>query len=227
MKKTLFILALLSTTTFASINFRVGVDTYSKSNSIGPYTDGSTEGVGFEIGTEYLFEYIPLLKIGAGISYQNLAKISGNDTDWNIGNYRENFKEWDNFYGFQSMPVYLTAKLTPLPFLPFNPYLKVNLGYSFNFGNDNIVYRQGTRAEDDYIPDTGVQPIPFYSYTSNTKISNGMYYGIGVGAEFLMLGVELMYQSNLAELTVNDKDYGNKKYDVNYDRLSLILNFKF
>lgn len=228
MKKTLlFLLAVLGTTSLASVNLRVGVDTYSKSKAIGPYSDGSTENVGYEIGAEYMLDFIPLVKLGAGISYQNHAKFSGNDTDWNIGNFKENYKGYDDFKSFDSVPLYLTAKITPLPFFPFNPYIKLNLGYSFNFGNGDIRYSQGSKDDDDYYPGLSLPQLDPKSCTSSTKISNGVYYGIGVGAEFLMLGVELMYQSNIAQLTVDDKENGSKKYDVNYDRVSLILNLKF
>lgn len=226
MKKTVLFLALaLSSTAMAEVNLRVGVDPYSKGSGLGKYTSGKTENIGFEVGAEYLFGF-PMVKIGAGIAYQSHAKFSGNDTDWNIGGFKENYKGYSDFKSFDSVPLYVTAKVTPLPFLPFNPYFKVNLGYSFNFGNKNIVYSQGTKFDDDYMPPTGMPELPSESRIINTNISDGLYYGIGVGAEIWRVGLEIMYQANILDYTVKD-DGASKKHNINYDRVSLLLNFRF
>lgn len=220
------LLGSLSTLSLANGNFdlRVGGDIHSKVNSLGVYSSGNTEDYGYEIGIEYTKPLTEKLELGLGVAYQNHAKISGEKSGfskWNGVIESEYSKGYEDFKGYDSIPIYLIGEYTLTNKWIFRPYIKVNLGYTFNFGSEDIKYKDGVEYENESI-DTDLGGQIFDSYNLSTDIKNGLYYAAGIGIEYKRLALEMLYQVNEAKLYIN-----NKKYDSNYNRISLVLNYKF
>ena len=78
-----------------------------------------------DVAVEYRKEVINNLEIGGGISFQYQKRINGNDID-----------------GFNSAPIYVTARYSFFEKGKFKTYVKGDAGYSFNSGNfeDDIYY---------------------------------------------------------------------------------------
>lgn len=230
-KLSLFLLlGSLSTLSLAngSFNFRAGGDIYSRTSSLGIYSNGDTEDYGYEIGLEYLKPITEKLELGVGISYQNHSKIAGTNQEnekyysFNSGIIEmETFKGFHDFQGYNSIPIYLTGKYYIANQWIIKPYIKANLGYSFNFGNEDIKYSDDVKNENEST-DTDLGGQIFEAYSLSTDIKGGIYYAAGIGLEYKSLALESLYQVNEGKITIN-----NNKYNSNYERISLILNYKF
>ena len=81
-----------------------------------------------EVAVEYRKEVINNLEIGGGIAFQYQKRINGNDID-----------------GFNSIPLYATARYAFFESGKFKSYVKADVGYSYNSGNfdDDIYYGTG------------------------------------------------------------------------------------
>ena len=124
MKKIIFILSAI-----------LGIFAFSDSIEIrnGGYFEGryhteeeklKTKFPAFELGIEYRKEIINNLEIGGGVSFQYQKRINGNDID-----------------GFNSAPIYATARYSFIESGKFKTYLKADIGYSYNSGNfDSDIY---------------------------------------------------------------------------------------
>lgn len=219
------LLSSLSTLSLSNgnFNFRVGGDLNSKVDSLGIYSDGSTENYGYEVGIEYTKLITENLNLGLGISYQKHAKISGKKfefSEWEGTTESEYSKGYENFQGYDSIPIYLTGKYIITNEWIFKPYIKGSLGYSVNFGNEDIKYSDGVEYENDST-DTDLGGQTFEAYNLSTNIKNGLFYVVGIGLEYNSLSLEALYQINEGKLSI-----GNEIYSANYERFSLILNYK-
>lgn len=220
------LLGSLSTLSLADGNFnlRVGGDVYSKVDSLGVYSGGDTEDFGYEVGLEYMRPVTEKLELGLGIAYQKNAKISGKKSkfsEWNGVIESEYSKGYDDFRGYDSIPVYFTGKYVLTDKWAVKPYIKASLGYSFNFGNEDVKYSDKVEYENE-ATDTDLGGQTFEAYNLSTDVKNGLYYAVGVGIEYKFLALETLYQVNEGDLSI-----GNKKYDTNHEKVSLILNIKF
>ena len=195
---------------------------------------------GIELGVEYRRELSSGFEIGGGIFY----KKSG---------YKNTFKDGTpegNPYGiagsidtiplnvetkgFNSLPIYATARYKFYTPSEIKPYIKANLGYSFKSGSARFSYAENTniwttikgRVEDEF------------------KFRNGLYYSIGIGAEFKNFTVDLSYNvirskydyyymydasSNLIGSGIETYNYANEtgKVSNKFITLSFGYNFKF
>lgn len=106
--------------------------------------------------------------------------------------------------------LYITAKYNFPVEGNIKPYLKADLGYSFNNNNGDIKVRD---TEGD-------------SFKYFTKVENGLYYGIGAGAEYNNFVVDLMYKVNKAEIKADVEGERFKK-DLDYSRVTLSVGYKF
>ena len=190
MKKTLIGLFLvLGVASFASagkVETRGAYDFGSKYHYSGSYNSQKPKKSSGEVGVEYRYEVTPGLELGGGTAFQFHKDLKDKFNGLNDKNYN-------------SVPVYGTAKyIFDVP-STVRPYVKGDLGYSFNSGNRNTVL--GTE-----------------------KAKNGLYYGVGAGINFNNLNVELMYKENQGEYK-NEKS--NYKYDANYRRVSLGIGYDF
>ena len=139
-----------------------------------------------EAGAEYRYEVTPGLELGGGVAYQA----------------HKNLKEYKADM-YNSVPVYATAKYTFDTQTAVKPYLKGDLGYSFNNGNHD------------------------YGSLGKFTAKNGLYYGVGGGVNFNNVNVELMYKENQGEYKYEGPLRASKKYDANYRRVSLGVGYDF
>ena len=190
MKKLALCLAvILGTLSFAdSFEIRTGYD-IGGSYSNGPDADG----LPFEIGLEYRKALPYGFELGAGISYQ----------------WHEDTDEGDLY---NSLPIYATARYNFWDYNWFVPYLKGDIGYSFNMGDfDDYDYR-------------------YFNYNVDSEVEDGFYYGIGGGVEYRGLTVDLMYKQNFADYTVKYSGPGYYSEDsgkADYSRVTLNVGYNF
>lgn len=183
--------------------------TIGKSQKI---SNGETEDFGYELAIEVTKNVTDSLELGLGVAYQNNSELkkynvvqpTGDLLNYTVGNYN-------------SIPVYLTGKYNFDTINNWKPYLKANLGYSFNI-----------QEKDSNIPN----PWPA---EYKTKVKNGLYTGIGVGAEYNNFLVDLTYSVNYAKATLELKDNpeGDREYiktksqSLNYSKLTLSVGYRF
>ncbi|MGL6097989.1 MAG: OmpW family outer membrane protein, partial [Fusobacteriaceae bacterium] len=175
-------------------------DTY-KFDGIGQ-NDKDTDNFGFELALESTKNITDNFELGLGVAYQNHAGTEENTIDENA---KLEMPKYD------SVPVYAVAKYNFNIDSAFKPYLKANLGYSFNFENGD--------AEDIYSDE-------IFEYSTNVK--NGLYYGAGVGVEYNNFFTDVMYSVNEAKATLKNEDgesLGKKSFD--YSRVTLGFGYKF
>lgn len=160
-----------------------------------------SENSGFELTAEVTREIVPNLELGLGLSYQDHDKPES----LYISSEKINIENT----GYKSMPLYLVGKYNIPVESNIKPYIKANLGYSFNFGENDLILKE-----------------PKDSFKVETSIDNGLYYGIGAGVEYNNFIVELMYKANQAD--VEYKSAGMKfKEGYDYSRTTLSFGYKF
>ncbi len=191
MKKILFGLFALSTLAFGAI----GDDHLYLKAEFTPFSkydlDGGTKvdtkdrisGAAYGIAVEATREIMYGLEIGLGVGYQ-----------WNGDFDYKGGYNGDRLPDFNSIPVYFTAKYSLVPIGDLVPYIKGDLGYSFNDLDDN----------------------------SKFSYDDGLYYGIGVGAEIQNLSLEISYKVNEGEVKTN-----HGKYDIDSSRVMFGAAYKF
>ena len=193
MKKTLIGLFLvLGAASFADagkVEVKGGIDFGGKYHYEKDWKTQKTKNSSGEIGVEYRNEIIPGLEVGGGTAFQFHKGLKDKIKGQNEKNYN-------------SVPVYATTKYTFDTQTVVKPYIKGDLGYSFNRGN--------------------------YDHNSSEryKAKNGLYYGAGGGISFNNVNVELMYKENQGEYKYEGSKKGNSK-DANYRRVSLGVGYNF
>jgi hypothetical protein len=172
------------------LNVRVGGDIMAKYDKVyQDYFDDSTDGFGGEVALEGYKMLDDNFDVGLGLAYQFHAdRDSKNGVDG---------VEYD------SVPLYLTAKYNFMTDSNIKPYLKANLGYSFNF-NSSDADVAGT------------------SYS--TSVDDGLYWAAGAGMEYDNFTVDLMYAVNKAKSSEDSYSY---KHDNDYDRVVLSVGYIF
>ena len=108
-----------------------------------------------------------------------------------------------NEKNYNSIPVYGTAKYKFDTQTAVKPYVKGDLGYSFNNGDHD------------------------YGRLGKFKAKNGLYYGVGGGVNYNNFNVELMYKENQGEYEYEGPIGAKSKYDANYRRVSLGVGYDF
>ena len=104
---------------------------------------------------------------------------------------------------YNSIPVYGTAKYTFDTQTTVKPYVKGDLGYSFNNGDHD------------------------YGRLGKYKAEGGLYYGVGGGINFNNVNVELMYKENKGKYEYEGPLGVKSKYNANYRRVSLGVGYDF
>ena len=227
MKKVLFGLFALSTVAMAAetnLYLRAGADLNGEYDIIkydgDTYSKKDADEFSYEFAAEATREIYPNLEVGVGLAYQ---KHGDPKTYTEGGSSPDGNFSWNDKYemvGYTSIPLYLTAKYNFNAINNFVPYIKANLGYSFNDEDGD--------AENSYT----------FTYDGNSetfvdkydvKIDDGLYYGIGAGFEYNNFTMDLMYQVNEAEAKITDKEYPeyNFKKDYDYSRVTLSFGYKF
>ena len=231
MKKVLFGLFALSTVAMAAetnLYLRAGADLngeYDVINYEGTKVNkDEADDFSWEIAVEATREIYPKVELGLGLAYQ---KHGDAKSAFNHEVYGEN--EWDDttleMAGYTSIPLYIVAKYNFDAINNFVPYIKANLGYSFN-DEDGDLKVHGTINEP-------LENNPDYIVTeewggkADVKIENGLYYGIGAGFEYNNFTMDLMYQVNEAEAEITLPENEKFKKDYDYSRVTLSFGYKF
>lgn len=209
-KKILLGMTTLSCVALASqdtnLYLKTGADIWQKFDVITP-RDSETinrkkaDRMGYELTFEATREIYPNLEFGAGISYQDHGSTKSlNDRD---------FDAKLDMPKFTSIPIYLTTKYNIPTNSNIKPYLKADLGYSFNHNSGDL---------------------KFTDYEETIKISsdikNGLYFGVGAGVEYNNFVADLMYKINKAKFETSTP-YGKTKDDFDYSRVTLSVGYKF
>lgn len=211
-KKILLGMTTLSCVVLASqdtnLYLKTGADIWQKFDVITP-RDSETinrkkaDRMGYELTIETTREIYPNLELGAGISYQDHGSTKSlNDKDFDIKL---------DMPKFTSIPIYLTTKYN----IPINsnikPYLKADLGYSFNHNSGDLKFTDYELGETIKV---------------SSDIKNGLYFEIGAGVEYNNFVADLMYKINKAKFETSTP-YGKTKDDFDYSRVTLSVGYKF
>ncbi len=210
MKRILLGLAALSAVSFAAqgdtyLNARFGGDlgasyTGYEYQGIDILSDG-TDGFGGELALEGYKSLTDNFDLGLGIAYQFHADRDKQGVPGGEISGAE----------YKSLPIYLTAKYNFNLDSEIKPYLKANLGYSFNLDASDLEAK-GTRentGDNDKV---------------STNVENGLYWALGGGLEYKNFTVDLMYAVTKAETEV--KEF-NTKEDNDYGRVVLSAGYRF
>ncbi|WP_300392813.1 outer membrane beta-barrel protein [Fusobacterium sp.] len=213
MKKILLGMTLLSTVAMGAegtnLYLRAGADINGKFDVVKPEASEpankrDAKDFGYEFSTEITKEIYKDLEIGVGISYQD----HGSPERLVIGTHKDTKL---NMPKIKSTPVYFTTKYN----LPVNtmvkPYLKADLGYSFNSIS-------GKFKVEDFAFDE--------SYSFPTEIKDGAYFGIGAGIEYNNLTADIMYKINKSKIKIETPN-GTIKDNLDYSRITLSVGYKF
>lgn len=187
------------------INVSVGWDVWNKyknfTDDYGQFLTKKTKDFGGQVAVEG-YKTLDDFDLGLGVAYQHHAKRKAH-TD----QYSETYKGAE----FQSVPVYLTGKYN------FNmlewaatPYLKANLGYSFNF-NSKDVNASWDGGSGSY----------------STSVDDGLYWAAGAGVQYENFNVELLYGVNKAKTKVKWDSGDSQKHKNDYQALTLSAGYKF
>lgn len=211
-KKILLGMTTLSCVALASqdtnLYLKTGADIWQKFDVITP-KDSETinrkkaDRMGYELTFEATREIYPNLEFGAGISYQDHGSTKSlNDKDFDIKL---------DMPKFTSVPIYLVTKYNIPTNSNIKPYLKADLGYSFNHNGGDLKFTDYELGETIKI---------------SSDIKDGLYFGVGAGVEYNNLVADLMYKINKAKFEVETPD-GKSKNNFNYSRVTLSVGYKF
>ena len=216
---------------------RGGFDVFNDYSGMSDFITGDPgdDSLGFELGIEYLKTVAPNFLIGAGIGYQGHAKAEGKKVLLNnwydaSGNYYEHTYGYDDQVYYDSIPLYITAKYefdTPNKYI--KPYVKANLGYSFNIHKNDLTLNDKVTqyVYDWYYDDYDEYTYSYDSRSYDTDIENGLYYGIGGGVQINGLTLDLMYQANYAKAKIDNGNGTRQEHDLNLYRLTLGFGYAF
>ncbi|WP_410208708.1 outer membrane beta-barrel protein [Fusobacterium sp.] len=207
MKKVLLGLFALSAAAFAyegtNVYLRAGLDPYGRFKEVKHENvnigKSSRKNLGYELSVEATENVTPNFDLGLGLGYQDHGRPKAGKTE---------DKEFGTLPRFKSVPLYVTAKYDIPVDSRFNPYLKADLGYSFNIKSKKTINYDG----DEF----------------RTSYKNGMYWGIGVGVEFDNVVADLMYKMNYGKVKVENKETGDSANPkINYGRVTLAVGYRF
>lgn len=214
MKKLLLISALLSLGSMAyssdyNISVKTGVDVWSKYKSTSiegtEVSNGDSDGLGFEFALEGTKNITSNLELGIGLAYQRHSDLDKNSFEDAGVKLKASVDRYD------SIPLYIVSKYNFNAFENgIKPYLKANLGYSFNLDKGSL------KLDGEKIADM--------------KMDDGVYFGIGGGIEYQNFFVDLMYQITTAKAKYKtQKPMGTEHYkkDMDYSRVTLGFGYKF
>lgn len=211
-KKILLGMTTLSCVALASqdtnLYLKTGADIWQKFDVITP-RDSETinrkkaDRMGYELTIEATREIYPNLEFGAGISYQDHGSTKSLvDREYDVKL---------DMPKFTSIPIYLTTKYNIPTNSNIKPYLKADLGYSFNHNSGDLKFTDYELGETIKV---------------SSDIKNGLYFGIGAGVEYNNFVADLMYKINKAKFETSTP-YGKTKDDFDYSRVTLSVGYKF
>ena len=227
----LFVLSSMATMAAEGVNIygRVGADVISRYSKYSNKEDDeeinvkSKARVSPNIAIEITKDINPNAELGLGLGYvkhgkrdmEAFGRFEDEDGDVYDASARAKFP------GYNSIPLYLTAKYKFSTDSNLKPYVKADLGYSFNkmskksLSADAEVTNKATGqkfSEKDGLEYEGL------------KVKNGLYAGIGAGLEYNNITADLSYVFTKAKITAKDED---EKIKANNGSLRLTVGYKF
>ena len=209
----LFALASVSAVAAEGVNVygRLGLDVYSHYNKLVDREDGQTllkaKGkVAPSIALEVTKDLGSNFEAGLGLGYVWHGKRDYKETD-------DKDEYTAKFPAINSIPLYVTGKYKFDTGLDIKPYVKVDLGYSFNKMKKSIAVTEKdlTTGETETVTAEGL------------KAKNGLYAGIGVGVEYNNVTADLSYVFTGAKY----KDIDGDTAKANKGALRLTVGYKF
>ncbi|MBR8702293.1 MULTISPECIES: outer membrane beta-barrel protein [unclassified Fusobacterium] len=210
MKKILFGLFALSMTAMAAegthVYLKAGLDPYGRFKEVKGHQDdklnkSDRKDIGYEFSVEATQSVLPEVEVGLGLGYQDHGRAkAAKDEDG----------EAPLVPRFKSVPLYATAKYNLPIESEFHPYLKADLGYSFNM-----------KSSKTYKDDEGEEKLSY---------KNGMYWGLGAGVEYENFVADLMYKMNYGKVKYEARDedgYDSASPKINYGRVTLSVGYRF
>ena len=202
MKKVLFITALMSAVVFSEgnvVEFRAGIGgkgevkfnkdvKFDKDLKYNNWDSKKDSEISYELGVEYRREVLRNFEVGGGLIYQNHGKIKTDNSGKNEL--------------YDSIPLYVTGRYNFRNATEFTPYVKVNVGYSFNI-NDGALKTKNNSISEEF----------------NVNAKNGFYYGVGGGLEYKKFIVDLSYQTNYSDIESKNSKFNSSK--ANFQRVTL------
>lgn len=157
--------------------------------------DRGTRDVAKEISVEVTKEIYPQFELGVGMAVQK----HGEPGDRNSEGFNVQLPS------YTSVPLYVTGKYNfKVTETGWKPYAKADLGISINDNDDDIKLRN------------------FESYDIYTRMSNGVYASLGVGAEKNNITLDIAYKFNQADIKVD-----GYKDDYNSHRIMMSVGYRF
>ena len=209
----LFALASISAVAAEGVNVygRLGLDVYSHYNKLVDREDGQTllkaKGkVAPSIALEVTKDLGSNFEAGLGLGYVWHGKRDYKETD-------DKDEYTAKFPAINSIPLYVTGKYKFDTGSDIKPYVKVDLGYSFNKMKKSMI---GT-GKNLTTGDTGTVTV------EGLKAKNGLYAGIGVGLEYNNVTADLSYVFTGAKY----KDIDGDTAKANKGALRLTVGYKF
>ena len=209
MKKVLLGLFALSAAAFAyegtNVYLKAGIDPYGRFKEVkaGDYklNKKDRKDVGYEFAIEATETVLPEFEVGLGLAYQDHGRPKAPEFAG---------EEGERLPRFKSVPLYAVAKYNIPLESEFKPYLKADLGYSFNLKNSKTY-----RDEDGEL---------------KLSYKDGMYWGLGAGVEYENFVADLMYKMNYGKVKCevrDDEGSGSISPKINYGRITLSVGYKF
>lgn len=195
-----------------NVYLRAGVNVWSEYDSYSvsengleskEVTKGKKDNLGFEFALEGTRNITDKLELGLGVAYQQNAKLKSHSNHlyekFEMGNYN-------------SVPLYVIGKYDITTFSNgITPYVKANLGYSFNLNEKDV---KMTETTGEII-------------SGKLKVDDGLYYGAGLGVEYNNFLMDLMYQQTMAKAKVTSEGVTSDKKNFDHSRVTLSLGYKF
>lgn len=178
----------------------------SKGYQIG---DKNAEAAVVSFAVEATREITEEFEVGIGIGAQYFDK-SLTDTKRYSGNKVSVEQQMPDY---KSVPVYLVTKYNFDRIGNWRPYLKWNIGYSFN------------KFKDDFKGKiTDINTGKKMDYSHKVKADNGAYLGMGGGVEYKNFLIDLMYEINRFKIKIDGE---SEKRDYDSQRVTLSIGYRF
>ena len=206
----LFALASVSAVAAEGVNVygRLGLDVYSRYQKIEESSVLKTKGkVAPSIAVEVTKDLGSNFEAGLGLGY-----VWHGQRDYK-GNDGTKYEAEGKFPTINSIPLYVTGKYKFDTGSDIKPYVKADLGYSFNKMKKSmaVTVKNLTTGETETVTVEGF------------KAKNGLYAGIGIGVEYNNVTADLSYVFTGAKYKFEN---GNT-YKANKNAVRLTVGYKF
>ncbi len=210
MKKVLIgLFALASVSAFANEGINVygkfGLDFTSKFTNNSEWLTSKTKKIAPNFTIEVTKDVTSNLELGAGIGY-TIRK--GKKVSTSYEEDRDQYEVHTEYItykspAYNSIPLYLTAKYNFDLNSSIKPYLKADLGYSFNRMKKNHRIDGKVYSTDNATNKVTLVEEETGSENLKGKVTNGLYAAVGVGAEYNNFLVDLSYVHTNAKIKGN------------------------